>query len=88
MGRATRGPLTPLSPGKIIFTGNEDIDTDGVSRFHDLVEVVVPADLHCGAVPTPDTGSRAFSIFSLFLPPAATILWWIRRQRKKKAVQP
>lgn len=57
----------------------EDLDTHGVSTFHGPIEVAQPPRL-CG---TMTEGNPGFNIFSLFLPPAAAIALWLRRERKK-----
>ena len=73
---------TDVAPGLTYWYELEDIDTHGVSTFHGPIRAEIPPVL-CGTMPD----AAGFSIFSLFLPLAATILWWMRRQRKKKAVQ-
>ena len=77
---------TTAAPGTTHYYKLEDIDMDGVSRFHGPVEVTLPLRI-CGSLPGADAPSAGFSIFSLFIPPAAAILAMQRRRRKKKSIQ-
>lgn len=78
-------------PDGSCFYKIQDIENNGASSWHGpfsaeksstwAVQEAQASQVNAGTA----AASRGFSIFSLFFPPAATLLWRMRRNRKKRS---